>query len=72
MNVPATSEEIAAVMAQLRLLAPAAPDLPGDADLVPALTSAGTRPGQAAGSPLPRAVVVSPLTVSSRYSSKSW
>ncbi|MEU1665021.1 alpha/beta hydrolase [Streptomyces sparsogenes] len=48
MNIPATPEEIAAVMARLRLRLPAdgAPDLPGDADPVPALPSAGTGPGQ--------------------------
>lgn len=46
MKIPATSDEIATVMAQLQLLAAGVPDLPADTDVTPALTDAGGAPGQ--------------------------
>lgn len=46
MNIPATPEEIAAVMARFELLTSGVPELPADADLTPALPSAGGVAGQ--------------------------
>ncbi|WP_345361888.1 hypothetical protein [Actinoallomurus liliacearum] len=46
MHVPAASGEVEAVPARLRLLASGAPGVPADADLTPALPSAGVGPGR--------------------------
>ncbi|MFG3254858.1 alpha/beta hydrolase [Streptomyces sp. NPDC048172] len=46
MKIPAAPGDVAAVMAQLQALAAGAPDLPGDADLSPALPLADEAPGQ--------------------------